>query len=321
MSDQAPHSETLGTTPLDALHRSLGGKMVPFAGYWMPVQYPAGIVAEHQHTRQAASLFDVSHMGQVVLLGADAARALESVVPGDIAGLAVGAMRYTMLTNDQGGIIDDLMALKIENGVALVVNASRKDVVLPHLARTIGGRAKIEFLADRALVALQGPKAAAVMARLAPAAARLAFMTGGNAMIGGVDCAVTRSGYTGEDGFEISIPAQDAERVAKILLAEPDVKPAGLGARDSLRLEAGLCLYGQDIDEATTPIEAGLAWTIGKRRRAEGGFPGAQIILAQIKDKPRRVRVGIRPDGRAPVRAGAPLLLADGAPVGTVTSG
>ncbi len=319
MSDDAP-PETLQSTPLDGLHRALGAKMVPFAGYAMPVQYTAGIVAEHLHTRAAASLFDVSHMGQVFLRGADAAARLETIVPGDIAGLKPGAVRYTMLTNAQGGIIDDLMAMRHADGVALIVNAARKDVVLPYLAERLKGLA-LEPRPERALIALQGPQAAAVMARVAPAAAGLAFMHGADVAIAGVACAVTRSGYTGEDGFEISMPAADAVRVAEAFLAQSEVKPAGLGARDSLRLEAGLCLYGQDIDETTTPIEADLAWTIGRRRRAEGGFPGADIILAQLKAGAPRRRVGIKPDGKAPVRAGAALTLADGTPVGTVTSG
>lgn len=321
MSHDPAHPETLKSTPLERWHRAQGGKMVPFAGYAMPVQYPAGIVAEHQHTRAAASLFDVSHMGQVFLRGPDAAAALETLVPGDIAGLKPGAIRYTMLTNDHGGIIDDLMTMRRADGVALIVNASRKDVVLPHLAQRLGPRVRIEPHPERALIALQGPRAADVLGRVAPAAARLAFMHGADATIDGAACAVTRSGYTGEDGFEISLPADAAERIAAMLSAQPEVKPAGLGARDSLRLEAGLCLYGQDIDETTTPIEAGLAWTISKRRRAEGNFPGAAVILAQLKDGPSRRRVGIRPEGKAPVRAGAALTLADGTPVGTVTSG
>ncbi len=321
MPDDPAPTATLKTTPLDGLHRARNARMVPFAGYWMPVQYAAGIVAEHRHTRAAASLFDVSHMGQVFLRGADAAAALETVVPGDIAGLQPGAVRYTLLTNDRGGIIDDLMAMRHADGVALIVNAARKAVVLPYLAERLKGRATIEPRPERALLALQGPRAAAVMARVAPAAASLAFMHGADVAITGAACAVTRSGYTGEDGFEISIPAEAAVRVAEALLALPEVKPAGLGARDSLRLEAGLCLYGQDIDETTTPIEADLAWTIGRRRRAEANFPGADVILAQLKDGPARRRVGIRPEGKAPVRAGAALTLADGTPIGAVTSG
>jgi aminomethyltransferase len=295
--------------------------MVPFAGYAMPVHYPDGILAEHKHARSAAALFDVSHMGQAVLTGADAAARLETLLPGDIAGLAPGRMRYTMLTNDQGGIIDDLMATRRADGVALVVNASRKDIVFPYLADRLKGRARLEIRADRALIALQGPAAADVLAPLAPPAAALAFMEGADMTVVGIAGFVARSGYTGEDGFEISLPAESAERLARRLLDDPRVKPVGLGARDSLRLEAGLCLYGQDLDEMTTPVEADLAWTVGKRRRAEKNFPGADVILRQLAQGPERLRVGIRPEGKAPARAGTALIDGHAARVGTITSG
>jgi aminomethyltransferase len=314
-------TESLKTTPLDRLHRALGARMVPFAGYAMPVQYPAGILAEHNHTRAQAALFDVSHMGQALLAGRDAAAALETLVPGDIVGLAPGRMRYTMLTNDRGGIIDDVMATGREDGVALVVNATRKDVVFPHIAERIEGRARLKIRADRALIALQGPAAAAVLAPLAPPSSALGFMRGADMTIAGIAGFVTRSGYTGEDGFEIAVPAEHAEGLARRLLEDPRVQPVGLGARDSLRLEAGLCLYGQDIDETTTPIEADLAWTIGARRRAEKNFPGAATILRQLAEGPQRLRVGIRPEGKAPARAGAALVDSDGASLGAVTSG
>ena len=310
----------LKRTPLAALHEELGGRMVPFAGWEMPVQF-AGIMAEHKHTRAKASLFDVSHMGQAELSGEDPAAALETLVPGDIAGLEAGRTRYTLLTNDAGGIRDDLMATHLGDRLFLVVNAACKEADFAHIGGSLAGRATLTPLADRALLALQGPEAAAVMARLAPGACGMPFMSWASFELDGVPCTLTRSGYTGEDGWEISAPAEAAERLARRLLAEPEVEPAGLGARDSLRLEAGLCLYGSDIDTTTTPIEAGLAWTIGKRRRAEGGFPGADVILAQIQDKPARRRVGLRPDGKAPARAHTDILDPSGTVIGEVTSG
>jgi aminomethyltransferase len=313
----APHKRT----PLHILHCELGAKMVPFAGYEMPVHYPPGILAEHLHVRSQAGLFDVSHMGQMRLGGENAVAALEALVPGDLQALAPMRMRYTLLLNERGGIIDDLMATRLRDGLFLVVNAARKEGDLAHLRLGLGDKARVEPLADRALLALQGPAAAAVLARFVPGIERLGFMTAVEATLGGRACLVTRSGYTGEDGFEISLPASDAEEVARKLLAQPEVWPIGLGARDSLRLEAGLCLYGHDIDENTTPIEADLAWTIGKRRRAEGGFPGAATILRQIAEKPSRRRVGIRPDGRAPAREETPIADATGATIGRVTSG
>jgi aminomethyltransferase len=307
-------------TPLHALHLSLGGKMVPFAGYDMPVQYPPGIMAEHLHTRAAAGLFDVSHMGQVRLDGEGVAGALEALVVGDILGLKPGRMRYTLFTNEAGGILDDLMVTNAGDHLFLVVNAARKAHDIAHLRRRLGGKAKVTPLPDRALLALQGPAAATVLARLAPLAS-MPFMTGAPVAIDGSAAFVTRSGYTGEDGFEISLPAESAERIARRLLAEPEVKPIGLGARDSLRLEAGLCLYGHDIDATTTVIEADLAWSIQKRRRSEGGFPGAGIIARELAAGARRKRVGIKPDGRAPAREGTEIIDDAGAVIGRITSG
>jgi aminomethyltransferase len=311
--------ETLKQVPLHALHVALGARMVPFAGWSMPVQYPTGIIAEHNHTRSAASLFDVSHMGQVSLRGPDPAAALERLVPGDIRGLALGRMRYTQLTNDKGGIIDDLMATNAGDHLSLVINASRREADLAHLQANLPD-CSLDVL-DRALLALQGPGAAAALAGLAPEAAKLDFMTAARVTIDGSDVGISRSGYTGEDGFEISIARADAERIARLLLEQPGVKPAGLGARDSLRLEAGLCLYGNDIDDSTTPVEAGLSWTIGKRRRAEGGFAGAEVIQRQLADGAPRRLVGLLPDGRAPARAHAEIRGANGQAIGTVTSG
>jgi len=310
------------TTPLDGLHRELGGKMVPFAGYAMPVQYPAGILAEHLHTRAAAGLFDVSHMGQVEITGPGVAAWLESLVPAEIQGLGLGRTRYSVFTNDQGGIEDDLMISRLgEERLFLVVNAACKQADIAHLQRHLAPGLTLTVLADRALLALQGPGASAAMAPIAPEAAAMGFMSIGELTIGGIACLATRSGYTGEDGWEISVPADQAEALARTLLAQPGVKPVGLGARDSLRLEAGLCLYGSDIDTATTPIEAGLAWIIGKRRREQGGFPGAAIILAQLRDGPSRLRVGLKPDGRAPARAHTEITDSAGARLGEITSG
>jgi aminomethyltransferase len=319
----------LKRTPLYDLHIALGARMVPFAGYEMPVQYSAGIIAEHLHTRARAGLFDVSHMGQIRLRGAAAARALEALVPGDLQGLAPQRMRYTLLLDEAGGILDDLIATRAGDGLMLVVNAARKDDDLAHLTAHLDRAVAIEPHFERALLALQGPEAAAVLARLASGVPngvangieRMAFMSAAQATIAGVSCVVTRSGYTGEDGFELSMEAADAALVAEALLREPEVAPIGLGARDTLRLEAGLCLYGHDIDQTTNPVEAGLAWTIAGRRRAEGGFPGAVSILRQLAEGPSRKRVGIRPDGRAPARDGTAILDPSGNPVGRVTSG
>ncbi|HZB90864.1 MAG TPA: glycine cleavage system aminomethyltransferase GcvT [Stellaceae bacterium] len=312
---------SLNRTPLHALHQSLGAKLVAFAGYDMPLQYAGGIMAEHLHTRAKAGLFDVSHMGQARLEGEGAAEALERLVPADIKGLAPGRMRYTLFTNDTGGILDDLMVTRAEDHFFLVVNAARKQQDFAHLERHLEGRARLTRLPDRALLALQGPAAASVIARLAPAAAALPFMAGAALAVDGHAAFVTRSGYTGEDGFEISVPAEAAEPLARRLLAESEVQPAGLGARDSLRLEAGLCLWGHDIDETTTAIEADLGWTIQKRRRVEGGFPGAAVILRELASGARRKRIGIRPEGRAPAREGTVITGRDGTRLGSITSG
>jgi aminomethyltransferase len=324
LSDQAK-AQALERTPLHPLHQRLQARLVAFAGYEMPVQYPAAIVAEHLHTRDAAGLFDVSHMGQAVLVGADhatVASAIERLVPADIASLEPGQIRYSQLTNPDGGIIDDLMITRgTEDGrLMLVVNASRKAVDYDWLRQNLEG-VSLEPVEDRGLVALQGPKAAEVMARHCSEAVELAFMTATRASFDGIACTVSRSGYTGEDGFEISVADKHAVGLAEALLGEPEVQPIGLGARDSLRLEAGLCLYGHDIDETTSPVEAGLAWSIGKRRRGEGGFMGAERILRELADGPGRRRVGIRPEGRSPAREGAAIQAKDGAALGTVTSG
>ena len=312
--------EKLARTPLYALHQSLGAKLTAFAGYDMPVQYPAGIIAEHLHTRAKASLFDVSHMGQVVLAAANIAAKFEGLVPADIVGLRSGRVRYTLLTNERGGIIDDLMVAKDGEVLRLVVNAARKAVDLAHLRAALGAGA-VSYLEERALIALQGPAAAAVLARLARGIEAMAFMSMAAVEIDGIACHVTRSGYTGEDGYEISLPGAAAEALARRLLAEPEVAPAGLGARDTLRLEAGLCLYGNDIDESTNPIEADLAWTIPKRRRAEGGFPGAAIIQRELAQGPARRRVGIKPEGRQIARGHTPIVDAAGTELGAITSG
>jgi aminomethyltransferase len=311
----------LKRTALYELHVAHGGKMVPFAGYEMPVQYPAGILTEHNHTRAKASIFDVSHMGQIALRGADPSTALETLVPGDIAGLAPGRMRYTMFTNETGGILDDLMVTNVGEYLFLVVNAACKDSDIAHLKDRLPGGIEVEILDNRSLIALQGPAAAAIMARYAPGADTMPFMTALPFEIDGSRLAVTRSGYTGEDGYEISIPSDAALRITELFLSAKDVEFAGLGARDSLRLEAGLCLHGHDIDETTTPVEAALTWSIGKRRRAAGGFPGDTVIKQQIADGVARKRVGILPDGKAPAREGTGITDADGAPIGTVTSG
>ncbi|WP_029008847.1 glycine cleavage system aminomethyltransferase GcvT [Azospirillum halopraeferens] len=314
-------SETLKRTPLHALHVELGARMVPFAGYDMPVQYPAGILKEHQHTRARAGLFDVSHMGQVRLVGDDPAAALESLVPGDIRGLKPGRMRYTLFLDERGGILDDLMVTNAGDHLFLVVNAARKAHDIAHLRDRLAGRAAVEPLDDAALMALQGPDAAGVLARFVPEAATMAFMSHLPAVFDGIPVVLTRSGYTGEDGFEISCAAADAEAIARSLLASPEVEAIGLGARDSLRLEAGLCLYGHDITEETTPVEAALEWTLSKRRREEANFPGAAVILKQLAEGAARRRVGLRPEGRQPAREGAGIADADGRAIGTVTSG
>ena len=313
-------ADPLLRTPLHALHEEFGAKFVPFAGYEMPVQYRLGVLGEHLHCRAQAGLFDVSHMGQLRLHGAAPARALETLVPGEIQALKPGRTRYTLLTNEAGGILDDLMVTNLGDHLFLVVNAGTKQADIAHLRTHLAGQATVEPLPSRALLALQGPAAASVMARLAPDLVAMPFMTARAAAIAGHDCFVTRSGYTGEDGWEISVEGDAAESLARSLLAEPEVAAIGLGARDSLRLEAGLCLYGHDIDETTTPIEAGLDWAIGKRRRAEGGFPGADLILRQLADGPARRRVGILPEGKAPAREHTTIHVGKN-PIGEITSG
>ena len=309
-------------TPLDGLHRELGARMAPFAGYAMPINYPAGILKEHLHCRDKAGLFDVSHMGQVRLTGADVDRALETLIPGDIVELPAGRQRYSMFTNAEGGILDDLMVARGEDHLFMVVNAACKAADIAHMkAKLEPLGVTVEPLADRALLALQGTEAAAVLARFIPSSAALPFMAMGSGDFAGVAVTLTRSGYTGEDGFEISCPADAADFIARKLLAESEVAPIGLGARDSLRLEAGLCLYGHDIDETTTPIEAGLAWSISKRRRLEGGFPGADVVQRQLAEGVARRRVGVQPEGRQPAREGTEIVAEDGRVVGRVTSG
>ena len=315
----------LKRTPLYDLHVELGAKLVPFAGYEMPVQYPLGVKKEHEHTRTACGLFDVSHMGQLLLRGPAPAEALETLVPSDIVGLPEGMQRYAMFTNDAGGILDDLMVANTGDELYLVVNAACRDQDIAHLRDNLPAGHEIEEL-DRGLIAIQGPQTAEVMKRLCPAATELVFMQHGHFEIDGIPVWISRSGYTGEDGFEISMPADQTDALTRRLLAEPEVEAIGLGARDSLRLEAGLCLYGHDIDTTTLPVEAGLIWAIAKPRRNDGerpgGFPGAEAILHQVEAKDHtRKRVGLLGEGRAPVREGAPLVDADGNTIGTVTSG
>jgi aminomethyltransferase len=303
--------------------------MVPFAGYDMPVQYADGIIAEHNHVRDQAGLFDVSHMGQAFLAGADhetVARALETLVPGDILGLAPGRQRYTQLLDDNGGILDDLMVTRsadpAEDGVLfLVVNAATKEADYAHLAARLPAGARLLRADHRALVAVQGPAALRAVGRHCPDVVPMPFMSGITTRFDGIDCHISRSGYTGEDGFEISCKATRVRAIVERLLSEPTVKLIGLGARDSLRLEAGLCLYGHDIDTTTSPVEAALAWSIGKRRREEGGFPGAERVQRELREGASRKRVGIKPEGRAPAREGAEIKSAEGETIGKVTSG
>jgi aminomethyltransferase len=326
MSSTDKVSETLLSTPLNALHRAQGARMTPFAGYDMPVQYAGGIIAEHLHTRMAAGLFDVSHMGQAFLAGPGARARFETLVPGDLVALAQDRIRYTQLLNARGGVLDDLMAThwpSDTNGderLFLVVNAARKAQDFAHIAANLPDL-KLDILDTRALLALQGPLAADALARILPGADAQPFMSMRRMMLDGVELYVSRSGYTGEDGFEMSIPDRQAEGFAQRLLGDPRVNLIGLGARDSLRLEAGLCLYGHDIDEDTTPAEADLLWSISKRRRVEGGFPGAAIVQAQIAGGLARKRVGLALDGKAPAREGAEITNGDGAIIGRVTSG
>jgi aminomethyltransferase len=326
MSDpSAKVSAVLAKTPLHSIHLARGARMVDFAGYDMPVQYPTGIIEEHLHTRRAAGLFDVSHMGQALLEGDQAAKGLETLLPGDLAALDVGRMRYTQLLDENGNILDDLMVTRLAprgrtERFFLVVNAATKAFDFAHIAATQPHLA-LSVLADRALLALQGPAAAAVLARRFPATGEMQFLSFRTEELDGETIFITRSGYTGEDGFEISIPAAGALDFAQELLAQAEVLPIGLGARDSLRLEAGLCLYGHDIDTTTNPIEAGLAWSISKRRRTEGGFPGAERIQKLLAEGAARRRVGILLDGKAPAREGADILTLQGERIGRLTSG
>jgi aminomethyltransferase len=316
-------------TPLHALHVELGARMGAFAGYDMPIQFASGILAEHLHARSRAGLFDVSHMGQAELVGPDhatVAAALERLCPADFLGLAPGRQRYSQLLNAQGGIVDDLMVARppgADGRLNLVVNASRKAIDFALLESNLPPSVRLTRLDSLALIALQGPSAVAALERLEPngGLAAMAFMSAQPIPFGRFTAFVSRSGYTGEDGFEISLPADEVEAFARRLLADPDVAPIGLGARDSLRLEAGLCLYGHELDETIDPIEAGLAWSIQKRRRLEGGFPGAARIQAALADGPARKRVGLKPEGRAPARDGAEIVDASGAEIGRVTSG
>ncbi len=312
-------------TALYDLHLELGAKMVPFAGYSMPVQYPKGIVKEHLHTRQMAGLFDVSHMGQVKLKGESAALALEKLVPVDIVGLGEMKQRYALFTNDQGGVMDDLMVTNAADHLFVVVNAACKQQDIKHMQDMIGEECEIEVIEDRALLALQGPDAGAVMKRLASETEELVFMTAAEVEIDGINCFITRSGYSGEDGFEISVANENAVQLARTLLAQVEVEAIGLGARDSLRLEAGLCLYGHDLDEKTTPVESSLLWALSKARRSDGerpgGYPGSTIIMQQIAEGVSRKRVGIQAQGRMPVREGADLVDSEGKGAGVITSG
>jgi aminomethyltransferase len=325
MSADSVTTTALQHTPLNDLHLELGAKMMSFAGYAMPVHFPGGILAEHRHCRAETVLFDVSHMGQIRLHGADAAAALESLVPQDIIDLPVGKQRYAYFTNAAGGLLDDLMVTRRADHLLLVVNAGCKAADLAHLVTHIGHRCQVVNLPEQALLALQGPRAVSALARLAPAVATLGFMTGADFTLAGAACFVTRSGYTGEDGFEISVAAEQAVALARALLAQPDVKPAGLGARDTLRLEAGLCLYGHDINERTTPVEAGLTWTIQPVRRPGGAraghYPGAAVLAGQLATGASIKRVGLIGLERVPVREGAALFDGRGHPLGHVTSG
>lgn len=307
-------------TPLYDLHVELGGKMVDFAGWEMPVQYPMGIMGEHNHTRSKAGLFDVSHMGQVILRGEGVAEKLETLVPSALTTLKEGKARYTFFTNDDGGIMDDLIVANAGDHLFVVVNASMRQQDIPHMIQHLDGIEVTEIF-DRALVAIQGPAAENVLGDLCPAARTLTFMQTTLADILGVECRISRLGYTGEDGFEISIPQDKAVEICRAFLAHEDCVPVGLGARDSLRLESGLCLYGNDIDNATSPVEASLTWAMQKRRREEGGFPGAARIQRELADGPTKKLVGIKPTGRAPARAGVELQDLDGNPIGTITSG
>lgn len=327
----ASQSAPLKHTPLHELNMGLGARLVPFAGYAMPVQYHDGIIKEHLWTRTHSGLFDVSHMGQALLVADDkrhetAAAALEALVPADLIGLKPGQQRYTQLLNETGGIIDDMMVTRPANpaedgALILVLNAARTEIDVQHIAERLPAGVRLALQSDRALIALQGPATRNVMSRLSPDAGSLGFMTARNTTLGGIGCHASCSGYTGEDGFEISVRSERAYDLTQLLLNEEDVKPIGLGARDSLRLEAGLCLYGHDLDETISPIEAALAWSIQKRRREQGGFPGAARITRELEHGPQRLRVGIKPEGRAPAREGTEIFAPSGERVGIVTSG
>ena len=323
----ASQDQELQKTPLHALHLELGARMVPFAGYSMPVQYPAGLMAEHHHTRDSAGLFDVSHMGQLRLSGDGAAAAFESLMPVDVIGLGVGRQRYGLLLTDEGTIIDDLMFVNRGDHIFAIVNGACKVGDIAHIKQKIGSRCEVTPMPERGLLALQGPKAVAALSRLVPGVEKLVFMTGERFDWNGAELFVTRSGYTGEDGFEISVHESHADKLARALLAQPEVKPVGLGARNSLRLEAGLCLYGNDIDTTTTPVEAALTWAIQKVRRTggarAGGFPGADKVLGQLDGTVplERKRVGLAALERIPVREHAPVQDAQGQRIGEVTSG
>lgn len=319
-------TDALLKTPLYNLHLELGAKMVPFAGYQMPVQYPLGVKNEHLHTRAKAGLFDVSHMGQVQLIGNPAAQALEKLVPVDIIDLPTGKQRYALFTNENGGILDDLMVSNMGDFLFVVVNAACKSQDIAHLQQHMPDDVEVNVLDNRALLALQGPEAASVLSRLAPEVGDMVFMDAKALSIKGIDCYISRSGYTGEDGYEISVPSNQAEALARLLIAEPEVESIGLGARDSLRLEAGLCLYGHDLDSTTTPLEGGLIWAISKCRRPggsrAGGFIGEEKILDQLANKNWETkRVGLLPQGKAPIREGVVLINAEGKEIGKVTSG
>ena len=313
-------TDTLRRTPLHALHVELGGKLVDFAGWEMPVQYPLGIMGEHKQCREKAALFDVSHMGQVILRGENVGEKLEALCPQAFATLPEGKARYGFFTNEDGGIMDDLIVSNAGDHFFVVVNAALRHQDIPHMRAHLDG-VEVTEVFDRALVAVQGPKAEDVVGALCPAARDLKFMETTVAPIDGVECRISRLGYTGEDGYEISIPEDKAIEITRALLAHEDCEPAGLGARDSLRLEAGLCLYGNDIDQSTSPIEANLAWAIQKRRKEEGGFPGAERIQRELAEGPARKLVGIKPDGRAPARQGVEVQDLQGNTIGQITSG
>jgi aminomethyltransferase len=311
---------TEDSLPLDSWHRRLGARMVPFAGYAMPIQYE-GIIAEHRWTRESAGLFDVSHMGQLLIAGPEAERGLEALLPADFGILKEGKPKYSLLLTEDGGIIDDLMVTRRGDHFYMVVNGATKHGDIAHLEARLPRGVVLDYMKEQALLALQGPKAVDALSRLVPDVAGLTFMTGGVFALAGIKTWISRSGYTGEDGFEISVPAANADALATLLLDQPEVKPIGLGARDSLRLEAGLPLYGHDLDETTTPVEADLVFALSKRRRAEGGFPGWHRIARELEQGPIRKRVGLLVEGRQPVREGALVVDGEGNEVGKVTSG